>query len=109
MEKVNTDHWTADGAFFICDNWKYGIAPGGTTVSLGPEKPPEAIDKPLDGKNGVTKLSVKGILPSEKIQVQETEVLLHENKGGRPRKSEGEAVSRMTTWRRGKELQGKLL
>jgi len=50
-------------------------------------------------KNGVTKLPIHG-----NLHPQETgEVLLQKNKGGRPRKPEGEPISRMTKHRRAKQ------
>ena len=53
----------------------------------------------------VTKPITKGNLLVQKPE----EVLLHKNKGGRPRKPKGEQVSRMTEWRRQKETQGVLM
>ena len=45
------DYWTKDGAFFVCDGWKYGIAPDGRTVCVGQVekvavKPPNQRESP---------------------------------------------------------------
>jgi len=102
-QKYPRDYWTPDGAFYVCDGWKYGITPDVSTVCVGPVS--GASQSLPAQEEPVTKPQLEGNLP-----VQETaEVLLQKNKGGRPRKAGGEPVSRMTEWRRGKAKQGVLL
>ena len=102
------DQWSADGNFYNCDGWKFGVTPEGHTVCCGrvAGKMPDNADKPPDSQKVVTKPITKDFVLGEKIE----EVLLHgENKGGRPRKPTGEPVSRQTEWRREKEVQGVLV
>ena len=98
-EKQQKDYWMKDNNIFVCDGWKYGIAKDGSTVCVGPVS--GVIQTTPVKENPVTKPLTKGNVPVE----QPVEVLLHQNKGGRPRK-EGE-VHRQTKWRR--EKQGMLL
>lgn len=110
--KAQGDYWESGGMVFVCDNWRWGVNKHGKTVSMGPaQKPPENLP---DGEEVVTKPANKGITPAADIQAQNPpEVLLQKNKGGRPRKPDGEPVSRMTDWRRKKDAarqgQGVLL
>ena len=60
---------------------------------------PGRVEALQDKEEVVTKPTTKGIAPVKDIQ----EVLLQKNKGGRPRKLEGESVTRMTEWRRQKK------
>ena len=98
-QKQTRDYWMKDNSIFVCDGWKYGIAPDGRTVCVGPVSGVSQTT-PVQEKP-VTKPQLEGNLPVQKV----TEVLLHKNKGGRPRK-EGK-VHRQTKWRR--EKQGVLL
>ena len=102
-QKQSRDYWMKDNNIFVCDGWKYGLAKDGSTVCVGPVA--GAIQTTPAQENPVTEPKLEGNIPK-----QETAgVLLHKNKGGRPRKPEGESVSRQTEWRRQKEKQGVLL
>lgn len=94
------DYWTKDNSIFVCDGWKYGIAPDGSTVCVGS----------VSGVNQTIPVQEKPVTNPQlegNLSAQETaEVLLQKNKGGRPRKAGGEPVSRMTEWRREKRSRG---
>lgn len=87
-------------SIFVCDDKKYGTAPDGSTVFVGPvSKPTETPPVP---QKVVLQQAIKGnVLTAPKP----VEVLQQKHGGGRPRK-EGE-VHRTTKWRRVK--QGVLL
>lgn len=76
-----------------------------------PPDPPAALFCPSDDEEAVTKPPAGVIIPpTENPDTKEGEVLLQKNRGGRPRKPDGETVSRMTQWRRQQEAkQGVLL
>ncbi len=66
---------------------------------------PRVSESLPDKQNSVTKIPIHG-----NLQPQETDgIMLQKNKRGRPRKTEGESVTRMTEWRRRKEVRGVLL
>ena len=99
-QKQPRDYWTKDGAFFVCDGYKYGIAPDGSTVCVGP----------VSGVTQTTPVAEKVVLqhPTKAIvltTLKPAVVLQQKHGGGRPKK-EGE-VHRTTKWRR--EKQGVLL
>lgn len=73
----------------------------------GQDTPSDSGDTPQAGGDDVTKIADKGIIPT----AEETGILLQRKGRGRPRKQDGEPVSRMTQWRRKreKEVQGVLL
>lgn len=100
-QKQQKDYWMKDNSIFVCDGLKYGVAKDGSTVCVGPVS--GVIQTTPAQENAVTKPQLEGNLP---VQEKE-EVLLHKNKGGRPRK-EGE-IHRQTKWRRKKETQGVLI
>ena len=68
------------------------------------ETPPDSGEGFPKTRNGVSKITSKEIIPDKDIQAQETGIM---KQRGRPRK-QGE-FSRVTRWRRAKELQGLLL
>ncbi len=101
-EKQSRDYWTKDNSIFVCDGWKYGIAPDGSTVCVGPVA--GAIQTTPAQENPVAKIPTNGKLPLE----LEKGIMQQEKRGrGRPTK-EGE-VHRTTKWRREKAEQGVLL
>lgn len=97
-QKQQRDYWMKDNNIFVCDGYKYQIAPTGETVCTGPVT--GAVSGQQEQASGVAKLATNGKVPPP-------EVLQQKNAGGRPRK-EGQ-VSRSTEWRREKEKQGVLL
>jgi len=99
-QQQQKDYWMKDNSIFVCDGWKYMIAPDGSTICTGPVS--GANQKPQDNKNPVAKILTKGKLPPD----LEKGIMQQENRGrGRPAK-EG-SVHRTTKWRR--EKQGVLL
>jgi hypothetical protein len=106
------DYWTTEG-FFVQGSKKYGTSPSGGIIYLGTatEMPPNGAEKSPEKLEVVTKRPDKGISPTNNIQNCETGIMLQEKKRGRPRKQDGDPVSRMTQWRRRKEadVQGVLL
>ena len=96
------DYWTKDGAFYVCDGQKYGLAPSGSTVCVG--SVPGASQTLPVAEKVVLQQDTKGIALTAPKPV---EVLQQKHRGGRPRK-EGE-VHRSTKWRREKAEQGVLI
>jgi hypothetical protein len=74
-------------------------------VPVAAETPPDGATAQQEQVEAVTKILDKEIIPYETPEV----IMLQEKGRGRPRKPEGELVSRMTKWRRAKESQGALL
>ena len=95
-KKQQKDHWTEDGAFFICDGVKYGLAPDGRTVCAGPVE--KAGDTPSGNRDIVLQQASKGNVLA---QGSDSGVMQQKHAGGRPKK-EG-AVHRVTEWRREKQ------
>ena len=104
------DYWTKDGNFFIHYGKKYGVTKNLGTVCLGTatETSPDGAEALSEGREVVTKIPDKGIIPAPDIQNQGMGILLQSGRG-RPRKTTSEPVSRMTEWRRGKEKQLELI
>ena len=73
----------------------------------GQDTPSDGGDTQQARGDDVTKIADKGIIPT----AEETGILLQGKGRGRPRKQNGEPVSRMTQWRRKreKEVHGVLL
>jgi len=103
VQKQERDYWTSDGAFFVCDGWKYGIAPDGSTVCVG--RATGANHKPQNRKLGVSKIAQGQPLREMVKRPQNNGIMKHL---GRPRK-EGDQISRVTKWRRAKETQDVLV
>ena len=99
-EKQQRDYWTKDNSIFVCDGWKYGIAPDGSTVCVGPVS--GVIQTTPVAEKVVLQHAIKGNVLTAPKPIG---VLQQKHKGGRPRK-EG-VVHRTTKWRR--EKQGVLL
>ena len=103
------DQWIKNGSIFVCDNYKYGIAPDGATVCAGPveeemlvgETTPNVIDTIQIKPVVVLQQPTKGNL----LTVGKKQGVMQHR--GRPRK-EGK-VHRTTEWRRRQEHQGVLL
>lgn len=111
-EKKRSDYWEDNGMVFVTGGLRWGVAPNGATVCMGPADLP-AAQSPSAGnrQEPVTKLPDKGNLPTNDIPSVDETIMLHEEKRGpgRPRKALGEPVCRMTTWRREKEKQLELV
>lgn len=67
----------------------------------GQDMPSESSDTSQARGDGVTNIEDKGIL----LATEETRILLQGTGRGRPRKQDGEPVSRMTQWRRKREKE----
>lgn len=100
------DYWK--GNIFFTGGKKYGVTPNGGTVVVGgvTETSQDTGHAGGEGREVVSKIPAKEIIPAENIQPQDNGIM---KQRGRPRKT-GE-VSRVTAWRREKEIekQGVLL
>lgn len=97
------DYWTPDGTLFVHYGKKYGVTKTGATVCLGgAETPPDGSRTAPASREVVSKIPDRGILPVEPIQAQDRGIM---KQRGRPRKQDGEVVSRVTKWRRKQELK----
>lgn len=102
------ERWAGNG--FIMGSTLWTVTPAGG-ICGGPvaETPQDTPPGPQDAPEVVTKLPAKGITPAENPQTQNGDSFDTKHPGGRPRKKDGEEVSRMTQWRRDKEARQGLL
>lgn len=105
-QKQDRDHWTDDGQIFVSYGKRWGLTATGQRICQGPAKTTEDTlqDSPQGRSEGlevVTQLSTPEILPPNTTADIDGGIMLHR---GRPAKDPGEPVTRMTEWRRRREL-----
>lgn len=113
------DKWVQNNYVFICDDIGYTVTPMGGTACIGPvdeegnalEDVYKPIESPQTLEDSVSKLLPNGIILTDEISGS-FETLKTDEKskhpGGRHRIPDDGEMSKVTKWRRRKELQGVL-
>lgn len=116
FQKIRADSWTDDGMVFITAGQRYGISPAGGSVCMGVVAPQAAATTPLaDDRQGlepVPKYPQVATIGQESSAISRRGNYGTRKRGpGRPRKEDGEPISRRTYYRREneKERQGRLV
>jgi len=113
---MNNDHWVKDDQMFICDGNGWILNKYLQTVCVGPvdndgnplpDKVSNAPETCTDEKNDVSKIEQVEIPMVNDSHEQNVDIFETSKKRGRPKKEVD--YSRITRWRRKKELQQLLM
>ncbi|MFC2060778.1 hypothetical protein ACFLTZ_06845 [Chloroflexota bacterium] len=97
------DYWTDDG-IYVCGGRRFGLSANLRTVVVTEDSAQNNAEVNSAAKKAVSKISDHELLPTPTIQAQVDGIM---KQRGRPRKA-GD-LSRVTIWRRARELQRSLL